>query len=96
MTVDIHNKLKRLTALLGTDEGFYILALHSFVEHYLRQEKGLGEGLTFSQLTWAFRQKLLDEYGNEFIDGLSSLSQLGRQHHLTNRVRHDFAEIDPE
>jgi hypothetical protein len=96
MNIDIENKLKRLTALLGTDEGFYILALHSFVEHYLRQEQGLGEGLTFPQLTWAFRQRLLDEYGDEFIDGLSSLAQLGKQHYLTNRVRHDFAQIDPE
>jgi len=96
VTTGLEHKLKRLTNLLGTDEGFYILALHSFVEYYLREEKGLGDELNFPQLTWEFRKELLNEYGDSFIDGLSSLGQLGKQHHLTNMVRHSFSELDAE
>jgi superfamily I DNA/RNA helicase len=65
-------KIKRLTNMLGTDEGFYILALHSFVEYYLREVK---------------------KFGGQFIDGLSSLAQIGKQHRLTNEVRHSFTDI---
>ena len=39
MTADLEPKLDRLTRLVGTDEGFYILALHAFVEYFLRYEK---------------------------------------------------------
>ncbi len=31
MTANLETKLDRLTRLVGTDEGFYILALHAFV-----------------------------------------------------------------
>lgn len=96
MTKEIEKKLKRLTSLLGTDEGFYILALHSFIEYYLREVKQLGNELNFPQLTWEFRTELLDQYGDDFIEGLGSLGQLGKQHYLTNKVRHSFTEIAPE
>jgi len=96
MINEIEKKLRRLTNLLGTDEGFYILALHSFIEYYLREVKYLGNELSFAQLTWEFRNELLDEYGDNFIEGLGSLGQLGKQHQLTNKVRHSFSEIDPE
>ncbi len=59
MITDLETKLNRLTRLIGTDEGFYILALHSFVEHFLCYEKKCGEGPTFPELTWAFREELL-------------------------------------
>ncbi|HAK46368.1 MAG TPA: hypothetical protein DCO79_10690 [Spirochaeta sp.] len=96
MPDSVESKIKRLTNLIGTDEGFYILALHSFVEYYLREVKHYGDELSFPELTWKFREKLLEEYGNTFIDGLGSLGRLGKQHHLTNMVRHQFSEIAPE
>jgi hypothetical protein len=96
MTADIEPKLERLTRLVGTDEGFYILALHSFIEYFLRYEKGYGEGQTFPQLTWRFRDELLHEFGDTFIDGLSCLVRIGRQHVFTNKVRHTFEKMDPE
>jgi superfamily I DNA/RNA helicase len=96
MTADLENKLDRLTRLMGTDEGFYILALHAFVEYFLRYEKRYGEGPTFPELTWIFREELLQDHGEGFVDGLYCLGRLGKQHLLTNRVRHAFERMDPE
>lgn len=96
MTANLETKLDRLTRLVGTDEGFYILALHAFVEYFLRYEKRFGEGPTFPELTWMFREELLHEHGEGFVDGLYCLGRLGRQHGLANRVRHAFERMDPE
>jgi hypothetical protein len=92
----IQVKLDRLTHLVGTDEGFYVLALHSFVEYWLRYEKGYGEGPTFGDLTWTFREELLEALGDTSIPGISCLGGLGRQHALTGRVRHAFQPLDSE
>jgi hypothetical protein len=59
----LEEKLERLTRLVGTDERFYVLALHSFVEYRLRCENGHGDGPKFAELTWAFRNELLDLLG---------------------------------
>ncbi len=93
---DLEEKFDRLTRLVGTDEGFYILALHSFVEYYLRYQRGYGEGPSFGALTWTFREELLRLYGEDtFIDGLYCLGRLGKQHRLTHQVRHRFERMDP-
>ena len=95
MIADLETKLDRLTRLVGTDEGFYTLALHAFIEYFLRYEKKYGEGPGFHELTWAFREELLHDRG-EFIDGLNCLNRLGKQHVLTNKVRHSFEMMDSE
>ncbi len=92
----IEAKLGRLARLIGTDEGFYVLALHSFVEYWLRYEKGYGAGPEFGELTWTFRNELLDSRGDTFIEGLFCLGRLGHQHISTNKVRHAFEALDPE
>ncbi|MDY7027831.1 MAG: hypothetical protein SVR04_06005, partial [Spirochaetota bacterium] len=96
MKVDIEKQIDRLTRMMGTDEGFYILALHSFVEYFLRYEKKYGETPTFPELTWRFREELLAKYGDGFIDGLYCLGRLGKQHSFTNKVRHAFEQMDVE
>lgn len=96
MTADIEPKLDHLTRLVGTDEGFYTLALHSFIEYFLRYKKGYGEGQTFPELTWRFREELLNELGDTFIDGLYCLGRIGKQHVFTNKARHSFEKMDPE
>ena len=96
MKVDIEKQIDRLTRMMGTDEGFYILALHSFVEYFLRYEKKYGETPSFPELTWRFREELLAKYGDGFIDGLYCLGRLGRQHSYTNKVRHAFERMDVE
>ena len=94
--IDLEAKLDRLTRLVGTDEGFYVLALHAFIESFLRYERGYGEDPKFPELTWSFREELLREHGGVFIDGLNVLGRLGKQHTFTNKVRHAFENMDPE
>ncbi len=89
-------KLQRLVRMVGGDEGFYVLALHSFVEWYLRREKGYGDELPFGELTWRLRGELLAEHPDDFIDGLSCLARLGKQHFFTNEVRHAFETLDTQ
>ncbi len=87
-------KLDRLVSLVGSDQGFYILALHSFVEWYLRYRKGYTDE-KFPELTWRFREELITEREG-FIDGLNCLTGLAKQHHITNSVRHAFESFDEE
>ena len=87
-------KLDRLVRLMGSDQGFYILALHSFVEWYLRYVKHYSEE-HFPDLTWRFRNELM-ESREGFIDGLTCLTGLARQHRFTNEVRHAFEAFDEE
>ena len=94
--IDLEAKLDRLTRLVGTDEGFYVLALHAFIESFLRYERGYGEDPKVPELTWSFREELLREHGGVFIDGLNVLGRLGKQHTFTNKVRHAFENMDPE
>lgn len=89
-------KLLRLKRLIGTDEGFYVLALHAFIEWYLRSEKGYGDELRFPELTWKLREELLEEQEHTFIEGLNCLGRLGKQHTITNQVRHAFEVLDAE
>ncbi len=96
MKVELEQQIDRLSRLMGTDEGFYILALHSFVEYFLRYEKNYGEEPSFPELTWQYREELLQEHGEEFIDGLNCLGRLGKQHSYTNKVRHAFEQMDIE
>jgi hypothetical protein len=92
----IEVKLDRLTHLVGTDQGFYVLALHSFVEYWLRYKKGYGQGPSFGDLTWTFREELQSAHGDTSIPGISCLAGLGRQHALTGSVRHAFESLDSE
>ncbi len=96
MKQELENRIERLTRLMGTDEGFYVLALHSFIEYYLRYEKRYGEVPSFPELTWQLREELLEKHGEGFIDGLYCLGRLGKQHGFTNKVRHAFEEMDVE
>lgn len=85
--------LQRLTRLLGSDAGFYVLALHSFVEHYIRDVLEASDAERFSDLVWEYRDQLMEEAGGGFVQGLNCLSSLGRQHKYTNGVRHSFREM---
>ena len=91
----MREKLERLTRLVGSDPGFYVLALHAFVEHYLRDVVRASDAERFSDLVWDYRTALVEQTDG-FIDGLNCLTGLARQHRFTNAVRHAFEELDPE
>ncbi|MFW6368515.1 MAG: UvrD-helicase domain-containing protein [Spirochaetota bacterium] len=104
------DRLKRLLHMHGSDEGFYLLAVHSFVEAWLREWfPGAGVSATMPQLIDAYRAHLQQhELG---LEGTKSrrrgetsgwnrnagcLSAFVRQQYLANSVRHHFAEVDRE
>lgn len=89
-------ELERLNRLAGSDPGFYVLALHSFVEHYIRDVRAASAEERFSRLVWEFRQLMIDEAAGAWVDGLDCLSEINRQHRFTNEVRHRFQELDPQ
>lgn len=90
---------KRLTAVAGSDPGVYVLALHAFVEGYLRRQHpecaAAGEETGFGELVRAFGEKLKAEK-EAFIAGYGVLGDLAREHAATNRVRHRFAALCEE
>lgn len=87
---EIPEKIQRLVHLAGSDAGFYVLAVHSFVEHFLRDILQVSSEDAFKDLVWSYRGQLIEEAAGRWIDGLYCLSELGRQHHFTNEVRHGF------
>ena len=52
-------ELKRLVRLVGADAGFYVLALHSFVEHYIRDIAQASDSEKFHEVIWDFREGLI-------------------------------------
>ncbi|MBU8912551.1 MAG: AAA family ATPase [Spirochaetales bacterium] len=89
-------ELKRLVRLVGTDAGFYVLALHSFVEHYIRDIAQASDSEKFPDIVWDFRERLIEQSEGGFVQGLNCLASFGRQHRFTNSVRHAFWELDPD
>ena len=92
----MEDKIRRLVHLVGTDPGFYVLALHSFVEHYIRDVLEVSDSERFPDLVWDLRDRLIEEANGAYVRGLSCLAGLGRQHKFTNAVRHGFGTLDPD
>lgn len=92
----MREKLQRLNRLVGSDPGFYVLALHSFVEHYIRDVARRSEADRFREVVQDFYHSLRDEARAESHDSLDCLHALARQHRFTNSVRHSFEELDPD
>ena len=89
---EYNKQLARLTRLVGSDPGIYLLALHSFIEMYLKDNSPdfLKEK--------TFHQNLID-FIEWFIDTNRTLSagenrmfnSILDEHFLTNQVRHEFS-----
>lgn len=92
----MQTKLERLTRLVGTDPGFYVLALHAFVEHYIRDIACASAAERFPDVVWEYRSHLIEQAGGGFVEGLNCLTAFARQHKFTNAVRHAFGELDSE
>ncbi len=75
-----------------------MLAVHSFVEGYLR-ERCEPEDPTddrFYAFMEAFRTELLERAGGGYVQGLDLISLMCRDHDLTNAVRHRFVPLSTE
>ncbi len=85
--------IKRLVALGGTDEGFYVLALHAFVEGFCNSLKpGFTYYANFNEVI-DFLLEQLERRGGLQADGRRSLIRLAKEHDLGNRVRHQFSVL---
>lgn len=95
-SIELQDGLKRLIALNGTDEGFYVLALHSLIEAYANQRSTYISTLeTFGRkMDELFR--LLGRFDPAREIAPQIVRRLTQEHSVTNRVRHDFQELSPE
>jgi len=95
-TVDLPDNLKRIISLNGTDEGFYVLALHSLIEGYANSQSPYIASLD------RFGEKMnifFSDLGlcDPDTGGVPPLAKrLTQEHAATNRVRHDFQELSAE
>ncbi len=82
----------RLAALQGSDPAFFVLAVHSFVEGFLRITLDPGDPAddNFYTILNLFRDELIRRANGHFIQGLDTLTQIKNQHKLTNDIRHMF------
>lgn len=92
----MNEKLGRLVRMAAGDEGFYVLALHSFMEWYLREQRGYGSEPSFGELIQQLRDELITGHASDEVDGLGGLSRIARQHRYTAGIRHSFEPLDAE
>ncbi len=91
----LEDRLERLLQVAGTDEGFYVLALHSFIEAYICDEVPTIRGREgFSERLRAFADHLA-AHGAP-AEGPRTISRIIQEHAITNRVRHSFTRLDRE
>lgn len=92
---ETEDRLARLVRLAGSDEGFFVLALHSFVESHARTDHPpLAYFDRFPELLWAYGDVLKSR--GVPVERLAALTRIAKEHLLTNRVRHAFARLDAE
>lgn len=103
-------ELERLLHMHGSDEGFYLLAVHSFVEAWLRNElPGSSDTTPLPQLVDRFRERVLEiapeassrgttrrTAEGEIRRDLRCLGEFVRGQFLANSVRHRFVRVDRE
>ncbi|MBP7096319.1 MAG: AAA family ATPase [Spirochaetia bacterium] len=90
----VDRNLERLETLQGTDEGVFVLAVHAFVEGWIRDRFGYDspdDG--FKDLVQRFIDYCKRKFAG-YVPGLDSMNALGHAHYDTNQVRHRFARLD--
>ena len=91
----LDDRLERLAQVAGTDEGFYVLALHSFIEAYICDELPSIRGIErFADRLRAFADHHAARGSPP--ESLAAISRIIQEHAITNRVRHSFTRLDRE
>lgn len=88
---------RRLARLQGGDPGFFILAVHAFVEDFLRStmEPNQGDFFGFNEYLQELRRVILSE-SDGWVPDVGVLDLMRQQHQITNDVRHRFAKATVE
>lgn len=92
-------KINRLIEMAGADRGFYILALHSFIEHYMKNEFPLYDDswtITFNTNLYNYKKYLIEKNPGRNLNELSSFKAIMDQYTLIEDIRHDFAFVSAE
>jgi len=92
------NSIKRLVNLAGSDPGFYILALQSYIEKYLKEHSPAGyEEYGFADFAANIRhlKDFLVSQQQGFNPDLKYLTEIAKEHYITNQVRHEFSAFSP-
>ncbi|HUI70030.1 MAG TPA: UvrD-helicase domain-containing protein [Spirochaetia bacterium] len=91
----LEDRLARLAQVAGTDEGFYVLALHSFIEAYICEEVPSIRAIErFSDRLRAFADHLAQR--GVPPEGLATITRIVQEHEITSSVRHSFTRLDRE
>ncbi|HAK46914.1 MAG TPA: hypothetical protein DCO79_13475, partial [Spirochaeta sp.] len=89
-------RLGRLVRLQKSDNGFFLLACHSYIESWLRQQLHLWEDEnSFADLIFKFKISLIENVKN-FPPELSVLQNLRLKEKTARAVIHSFVEISDE
>ncbi len=91
MKHSLSQELDRILSLYGIDEGFYVLAIHSFIESYTHS---FDEEIQYSP-TFSDKLKLLSILlGHDTSIGKPEVIwRLCQEHRCTNEVRHCFSRL---
>ncbi|MBN2860421.1 MAG: UvrD-helicase domain-containing protein [Sphaerochaetaceae bacterium] len=96
---EYQSKLERLLVLQGTDPGFFVLAVHSFIESTLRERYCLMEAeVSFTELVKVFKDDSTQDAkaGQYFNTRIRILTALKEAHKAVNDVRHRFSLMSEE
>lgn len=100
MTENYEAHLKRLTKMLGSDRGFFILATHSFIEHYIKKNfprfNDNFRYTSFNENLFDYRDYLKQNQGYLQDYLWNTFRNIADQRELTNKVRHDFSDAGVE
>lgn len=92
-------QLNRLISLAGTDGGFYIVAIRSFIEYYMRRYfPGFDDSwaITFNTNLYNYKKYLIEQNPGRNLVELSSFKALMDQNTLAEGVFRDFENVSPE
>ena len=92
---ELEGRIHRLVRLAGSDEGFFVLALHSFIEAYVCDDLPRLTSIDhFPDLLWEYGEHLKSRGCP--VEDLKTVTRLIKEHALTNQVRHSFLRLDKE
>lgn len=92
----LDTRMARLSRLVGTDEGFFLLALHSFMESFICDIfPSYKYGGSFPTLLWDFKD-FLKAKGRVTQEDLQAIIRVSKEHPTANKVRHGFLPLSKE
>lgn len=93
------DKINRLLSMIGSDGAFYILAIHSFIEHHMCcHYPGFDNSwsITFNTNLYNYKKYLIEQNPGKFLNELSSFKFIMDQKNMIDRIMHDFDSVSQE